>query len=82
MSTAFLWFLLVVTAVNMMYYRGCLLDPTNMASLGETPQTSRVHGLDARRGIAFAEPVVCLEDKVSEEAQVVKLAQSLSLYQL
>ena len=63
-----------------MYHKWCLVDLYNKAKLLGTPQTSSDSHLDEHWGIAFAELVMYLEEKWSEEPHIIKRAEAVSLY--
>ena len=70
-----------VIAFDVIYRKGCLVDLYNKAKQVETQQTSSDSDLGVYGGIAFSELVMYLEEKLSEEPHVVKLAEVVSLYQ-
>ena len=70
-----------IIAIDMLYHKRCLVDLYNKAKLFGTPPTSSDSDLDEHRGIAFAEVVMYLEEKLSEEPHIIKLAEAVSLYQ-
>ena len=71
-----------VIAIDLVYHRECLIELYNKARSVERAQASCDSDRDAQLiGIAFAELVMYLEDELSKDPHVVKLADAVSLYQ-